>query len=178
MKRVLITGGSGFLGINLARHLLETGHEVVILDKEPFDYPEMDRVTIHLGDIRDEQILEVAMSGVDAVVHTAAALPLNSKQEIYSVEIDGTRNVLSAAKRAGISRFVHISSTAVYGVPDHHPLTEEDELIGVGPYGIAKIEAEKVAGDFRDSMTVSILRPKSFIGPERLGVFALLFDWA
>jgi nucleoside-diphosphate-sugar epimerase len=85
---------------------------------------------------------------------------------------------MEAAKRSNASRVVHISSTAVYGVPDHHPLSEEDKLIGVGPYGIAKIEAEKIAASFRSDLTVSILRPKSFIGPERLGVFALLYDWA
>jgi len=178
MKRILVTGGAGFLGINLTRHLLETGHEVVILDKDPFEYPEKNRVISHLGDIRDEEVLKVAMDGIDAVVHAAAALPLNSKREIYSVEIEGTRKVLTAAQIAGVSRFVHISSTAVYGIPDHHPISEEDVLIGVGPYGTAKIEAERVAASYRDTMTVSILRPKSFIGPERLGVFALLFDWA
>ena len=178
MKRVLITGGAGFLGINLTRHFLELGYQVVTLDKEAFDYPERGSVDVHTGDIRDDQALKVAMKGVDAVVHTAAALPLNSKQEIYSVEIDGTKKVIAAAKAAGVKRFVHISSTAVYGVPDHHPLTEQDALIGVGPYGIAKIEAERVAETARGKMVVSILRPKSFIGPERLGVFALLYDWA
>jgi nucleoside-diphosphate-sugar epimerase len=74
---------------------------------------------------------------------------------------------------------VHISSTAVYGIPDHHPLLEDDKLIGVGPYGIAKIEAEKACLEARaKGMCVPIIRPKSFVGPERLGVFALLYDWA
>jgi nucleoside-diphosphate-sugar epimerase len=74
---------------------------------------------------------------------------------------------------------VHISSTAVYGIPDHHPLREEDKLDGVGPYGIAKIEAENACLELRKSgMCVPILRPKSFVGPERLGVFALFYDWA
>jgi nucleoside-diphosphate-sugar epimerase len=74
---------------------------------------------------------------------------------------------------------IHISSTAVYGIPDHHPLYEDDELIGVGPYGEAKIAAEKICVDARKKgLTVSIIRPKSFVGPERLGVFALLYDWA
>jgi nucleoside-diphosphate-sugar epimerase len=72
-----------------------------------------------------------------------------------------------------------ISSTAVYGIPKHHPLLEDDPLVGVGAYGIAKIEAEKICLEYREKgLIVPILRPKSFIGPERLGVFALLFDWA
>ena len=76
-------------------------------------------------------------------------------------------------------RAVHISSTAVYGVPDHHPLLETDKLDGVGPYGQAKIDAENVCLEFRQQgMIVPIIRPKTFIGPERLGVFDILFDWS
>lgn len=72
-----------------------------------------------------------------------------------------------------------ISSTAVYGIPDHHPLLETDEMIGVGPYGRAKIEAEAECLKAREQgLCVPIIRPKSFIGPERLGVFAMLYDWA
>lgn len=151
---------------------------MTVIDRADFDYPERSQVNFVLGDIRNADALSAALSKVDAVVHTAAALPLHSKEEIYSVEIEGTRLVMEAAKRSNVARVVHISSTAVYGVPDHHPLSEDDKLIGVGPYGIAKIEAEKIAASFRSDMTVSILRPKSFIGPERLGVFALLYDWA
>lgn len=176
--RVMVTGGSGFLGINLIRYLLNRGVGVVSLDRTAFDYPEKDRVTIIEGDIRNPEAVFRSLEGVDAVVHAAAALPLYSKADIFSIDIDGTRNVIEQAKNRGITRFIHVSSTAVYGVPDHHPLAEGDELVGVGPYGNAKIEAEKVAEQFRADMRVSILRPKSFIGPERLGVFALLYDWA
>ncbi len=74
---------------------------------------------------------------------------------------------------------IHVSSTAVYGIPDHHPLLEDDRLDGVGPYGEAKVKAEQVCLEYRKKgMCVPILRPKSFVGPERLGVFALLYDWA
>ncbi len=179
-KTYLITGGAGFLGINLARYLLAKKHKVVSLDMAPFDYEDcMDKVKIVTGDIRDRAKVDEAMKGVDIVVHTAAALPLYTKEEIFTTDIDGTRNVIESAHAHKIKRFVHISSTAVYGIPDHHPLLEEDKLDGVGPYGIAKIEAEKVCEEYRDKgMTVCIIRPKSFIGPERLGVFALLYDWA
>ena len=112
-------------------------------------------------------------------MHTAAALPLYKPEDIYSTDIDGTRNLLEAAEENKIKRFIHISSTAVYGIPDHHPLLESDKLDGVGPYGKAKILAEEECLKFREKgMCVPILRPKSFIGPERLGVFDLLFDWA
>ena len=178
MPSVLITGGSGFLGINLVRHFLSLGWKVSSIDKEPFDYPELEKIQHVHADIRDQHSLKAAMQNVDFVVHTAAALPLNTAKEIFSVEVNGTQLVTQAAVDGGVKRFVHISSTAVYGVPDHHPLFETDELIGVGPYGNAKIQAEAIAEARRQDILVTILRPKSFIGPERLGVFALLFDWA
>jgi nucleoside-diphosphate-sugar epimerase len=180
-KKVLVTGGSGFLGINMIRLLLENGvSEIVSLDLEPFDYPEHDRIKTVKGDIRDKAVVQKCMEGVEWVIHTAAALPLYTKEEIMTTDVDGTRNLLEAAEMAGtVDRFVHVSSTAVYGIPDHHPLLEDDELDGVGPYGIAKIEAENVCFEYRDKgMCIPVIRPKSFIGPERLGVFALFYDWA
>jgi len=81
--------------------------------------------------------------------------------------------------QAQVSKVIHISSTAVYGIPDHHPLLESDDLDGVGPYGEAKVAAEEVCEAYRaQGLCIPILRPKSFIGPERLGVFALLYEWA
>jgi nucleoside-diphosphate-sugar epimerase len=179
-RHVLITGGAGFLGINLTRYLLERGVDVSSIDIAEFDYPDVkDRVQIFNGDIRDRSAVQLALSGVDAVVHTAAALPLYSAEEIYTTDVVGSRIVFEAAREAGIRRVVHISSTAVYGIPDHHPLAEDDRLDGVGPYGQAKIQAEMIALQERAKGTViPIIRPKSFIGPERLGVFALLYDWA
>lgn len=178
-QTVLITGGAGFLGINLTRYLLRLGYDVKVLDKEVFDYPEQDQISSTIGDIRNSSKVHAEMQGVDIVVHTAAALPLYSEEDILTTDIGGTYVVLAAAKAAGAKRVIHISSTAVYGIPDHHPLLETDRLDGVGPYGIAKIEAEQICQRFRNlGMIVPIIRPKSFIGPERLGVFALFYDWA
>jgi nucleoside-diphosphate-sugar epimerase len=175
----LITGGAGFLGINLVRYLLERGHKVVTLDFAEFDYPERDQITAIRGDIRDRATVNKAMQGVDIVVHTAAALPLYTPDDIYTTDVDGTRNVMQAAFDNKVKRAIHISSTAVYGIPDHHPLVEDDKLDGVGPYGKAKIMAEEVCFEFRKKgFCVPVIRPKSFIGPERLGVFALFYDWA
>lgn len=179
MSHFLITGGAGFLGINLVRLLLARGHRVTTLDIAEFDYPERDRINAILGDIRHRGDVDLAMREVDIVVHTAAALPLYSPEDIRTTDLDGTRTMLISAEQHKVQRFIHISSTAVYGIPDHHPLYEGDKLDGVGPYGEAKVEAEKICEGFRaKGMCVPILRPKSFIGPERLGIFALLYDWA
>lgn len=178
--KFLITGGSGFLGINLIRFLHLKGHSIVSLDLVKFDYPDMNNKITHVvGDIRDKSKVSELMRGIDTVVHTAAALPLYKPEEIFSTDVEGTKILLEAAKEHKVKRFIHISSTAVYGIPDHHPLKEDDKLDGVGPYGKAKILAEEECLKFRkEGMCVPILRPKSFIGPERLGVFDLLFDWA
>jgi nucleoside-diphosphate-sugar epimerase len=178
-SRWMITGGAGFLGINLVRRLHAEGVEATSLDIAPFDYPERDRVRCVTGDIRRREDVDRALQGADVVCHTAAALPLYKPADIYSTDLDGTRTVFEAARDAGVKRVIHISSTAVYGIPDHHPLLENDQLEGVGPYGEAKVAAEEVAASFRQyGMCVPIIRPKSFVGPERLGVFALFYDWA
>ncbi len=177
--KFFITGGAGFLGINLIRFLLKKGHKIVSYDIVPFNYPEKKQITTIIGDIRNKKLLEQSMQGCNIIIHCAAALPLYSRQDIFSTDVNGTHNVYSAAYKNKIKRAIFISSTAVYGIPDHHPLYETDQLIGVGPYGEAKILAEKEAMKFRKKgICVPIIRPKSFIGPERLGVFALLFDWA
>ncbi|MBN1230879.1 MAG: NAD(P)-dependent oxidoreductase [Anaerolineales bacterium] len=179
-KHFFITGGSGFLGINLIRYLLKKGHTITNLDLVEFDYPDCkDKITSIQGDIRNREDVIQAVQGADVVVHCAAALPLYSPEDIYSTDIDGSRIVMEEALIHKVDRVIHISSTAVYGIPDHHPLVEDDKLFGVGPYGESKVAAEAMCAGFRDKgMTVTIIRPKSFIGPERLGIFAMLYEWA
>jgi nucleoside-diphosphate-sugar epimerase len=178
--KIYITGISGFLSINLVRYLLERGYEDISgIDLVDFTYPERDKITFLQGDIRDPEAVKKSMQGADIVIHTAAALPLYTPEEIYSTDVEGTHILLQQALEYGVKRFIHISSTAVYGVPDHHPLYETDPVIGVGPYGEAKIKAEELCHQYRQKgLCVPILRPKSFVGPERLGVFAIFYDWA
>jgi len=179
-KSFLITGGAGFLGINLVRYLLARQQRVTVIDIAPFDYPDVNaQIRAVRGDIRSRDNVQTAMQGADIVVHAAAALPLYKPADIYSTDVQGTRMVLEEAARRKVERFIHVSSTAVYGIPDHHPLLENDEIKGVGPYGKAKVLAEVICEECRnDGMCLPILRPKSFIGPERLGVFAMLYEWA
>jgi nucleoside-diphosphate-sugar epimerase len=179
VARCLVTGGAGFLGINLVRYLLDRGYPVRSLDIAPFDHPEHERVEAVQGDIRDPDAVNRAIADASLVFHCAAALPLFRRKDIRSSIVDGTRIVLDAALKHAVERVIYVSSTAVYGIPDHHPVREDDALDGVGPYGKAKVEAEKCCLEFRRrGLCVPILRAKSFIGPERLGVFAILYDWA
>jgi nucleoside-diphosphate-sugar epimerase len=172
-----ISGGAGFLGLHLARRLLADGHGVRTLDVVPLDDPELERSVEELrGDVRDPDRVAELVAGADVVVHAAAALPIQaSRGSIRSVNVTGTENVLRAARDAGVGRVVFISSTAVYGVPEKHPIEEDDPLVGVGSYGESKIDAEALCRVA--AVETTIIRPKTFIGPERLGVFEILFDW-
>ena len=173
-----ISGGAGFLGLHLARRLAADRHDVRSLDLVPLDEPGVDVEELR-GDIRDEAACRELVDGARVLVHAAAALPIRgSRAEIRSVNVDGTLTLLAAAVEAGVKRVVFVSSTAVYGVPEKHPIEEDDPLEGVGHYGESKIAAEEVCRAFmRRGLECVILRPKTFIGPERLGVFEILFDW-
>jgi nucleoside-diphosphate-sugar epimerase len=178
--RWAISGGAGFLGLHLARKLVAEGYEVRTLDLAPLDDAELERSVEELrGDVRDPGAAARLVDGADVLVHAAAALPIQaSRESIRSVNVEGAAVTLAAALEAGVGRTVLISSTAVYGIPKHHPLREDAPLVGVGHYGESKIEAERVARRAgRRGLEVVILRPKTFIGPERLGVFEILFDW-
>ncbi len=181
-KRVLITGGAGYLGYHLAQNLQHRGVAFMALnDIAPFfegEYPE--GALLVTQDVRDADGMYrlIHDNKIDVIIHCAAALPLWSCQEIYSTNISGLRNTLEQARKCNVERFIFVSSTAVYGVPEKHPLTEEDPMIGVGPYGETKIEGEKICAEFRDEgMCVTVIRPKTFIGTARLGVFQILYDW-
>ncbi len=181
-RRILVTGGAGFLGYHLAQELPDLGAgSMVFNDIAPFfadEYPE-GSVLLQV-DVRDKEAMRklIRDEKINTIVHTAAALPLQKQSEIFSTNVGGLRTTLEIAEECGVERFVFISSTAVYGVPDKHPLDETDDLIGVGAYGESKIQGEKVCEEFRArGMSISIIRPKTFIGTARLGVFQILYDW-
>lgn len=175
----LVTGGAGFLGQATVRRLLAEGKNVRVLDcvERPtaFDGLPVEYVQ---GHIEDGPLVEAACEGVDGILHEAAALPIHrSRTLIFGTNVDGTRNVMEGAVAHGVPRVVFVSTTAVYGLHKVHPIHEEIPLIPVGYYGESKIAAEEVAASYRDRLHVSIIRPKTFLGTGRLGVFEILFDW-
>src|SRR5207249_5766407 len=159
-----ISGGAGFLGLHLARRLLAEGHEVRSLDVVPLDDAQLEGEIHELrGDIRNPESASSLVKGAGVLVHAAAALPIRgSAREIRSVNVEGTATLLGAALEAGVRRTLLVSSTAVYGVPETHPIDETAPLHGVGHYGRSKIEAEDVTRDYeRRGLEVVILRPKT-----------------
>jgi nucleoside-diphosphate-sugar epimerase len=172
-----ISGGAGFLGVHLSRELVARSHEVRSLDVVPLEDPGLEqRVAEVRGDMRDAAKARELLEGADVLVHAAAALPIRgSRSLIMAVNVEGTRTLLGAARSARVGRVVFISSTSVYGVPKVHPIPEDAPLVGVGAYGESKIAAERLVRE--SGVPWVILRPKTFIGPERLGVFEILFDW-
>ncbi|MET9935035.1 MULTISPECIES: NAD-dependent epimerase/dehydratase family protein [unclassified Streptomyces] len=170
---ITITGAAGMLGSRLAERLLAEGHEVRGVDLRPGPG------VVLTGDIRDRALMDRALDGADVLVHAAAALPSYPDEQIRSIIVGGTRNVFAAAAAAGTPRVVHISSTAVYGLPTVVPTPEEYPREPVDTYSRAKAAAEEIAERYRaEGMCVPILRPKTFVGPGRMGLFSMLFEWA
>ncbi len=153
--------------------------QLTLIDIATFDKKEYPgKYKLVIADVRDRKKMFAFAKGQDVIIHAAAALPLSKRNDIFSVNIDGTKNVLEAAIKAGVGRFIQVSSTAVYGVPKKHPIFEDDPLIGVGPYGESKIQAEKLClAAINKGHPVTIIRPKTFVSGGRLGVFEILFDW-
>jgi nucleoside-diphosphate-sugar epimerase len=174
----LVTGGSGFVGSNIARLLCERGEAVRVIDT--WRDPEMSlEVEFFHGDINDREVLSRAMSGVDYVHHNAALVPLAKAGDRFRiVNVEGTRTALDEARRAGVKLFSHMSSSAIFGSPDAMPITNATPREPVEIYGRAKLQAERLveqAGN--EGMRVTCIRPRTIVGAGRLGIFEILFDW-
>lgn len=178
--KILITGGSGVFGRALIAHLAHAGyHDLVSLDIAPLPRALTTKARDIRGDIRDPKAVRSALKGADIVIHSAAALPSYTPQDIHSIDVDGTLTLLEQARAGSVARFIHISTGAVYGIPERLPSIEGDARLAYDSYNTAKIKAELACEQHRDmGMPVTILRPKSFLGPGRLGLFGILFEWA
>lgn len=177
--RIFLTGGSGLIGSHVAGRLIQSGHDVVALQRPSSDtsFLEAHGCQIHVGDVRDSIEDHIPrMRGCHAVVHCAALIYGSmSWPEVRAVNVDGTRNVLQAAAEAGVSRAVHVSSVAVYGDPGDHideSAPMDRPLRPADLYARSKREAETVAMRFHGrGMALTILRPSAVYG-ERDRLFA------
>jgi len=174
----LVTGGSGYFGSLLVERLIESGHSVRVLDINDSD--QRDRIEMVRGDIRDRAVVREAVQGVDIVFHNVAQVPLAKDTTLLeTVNIDGTRNLLDACADARVSKIVHTSSSAIFGVPESNPVLPSTLPHPMEAYGEAKLRAEQLCHQaVRDSgLDITIVRPRTILGHGRLGIFGILFDW-
>lgn len=177
---IAVTGAAGMLGATVVQRLTDAGLAVTGVDlRAAPDGPDASGYRHLVGDIRDPAVLRAAFDGADAVVHCAAALPSYPPEQIRAIVVDGSRAVLDAARAARVPRLVYISSTAVYGLPTQVPTPEQHPYAPVDAYSTAKADAERLAVGYREhGLILPVLRPKTFLGPGRMGLFAMLFQWA
>lgn len=160
--RILVTGASGFIGGAIVRRLLKSGHSVkaLLLPQEPEQAA--GGAFIVRGDVTRPETLSGSMSDIDAVIHVAGSVGFQSWRNGIAINRKGTRNVVREAVRAGVRRFVHLSSVSVYGrVPDV-PLQEDSPLKKIrDPYGDTKIDAENILLDQarQGKLDLTIIRP-------------------
>src|SRR6185369_9756682 len=131
------------------------------------------------GDVRDPDAVRAACKGVEIVLHNIAQVPLAKDRELFdAVNVGGTANVLVAARDARVAKVVHTSSSAVFGIPEHNPVTEDSPCRPLEAYGRAKLRAELLCHDaVAAGLDVTIVRPRTVLGHGRLGVIALLFEF-
>jgi len=172
-RLALVTGGNGFVGAHVVRALLARGDRVRVLVRKGADRAALDGCDVEfaLGDLRDRESIERAVAGCEEVYHVAAdyRLWVPDPDAMYAANVDGTRNVIEAARRAGARRIVHTSTVGALGIPARGIGTEDtpvsiDDM--VGPYKRSKFMAERVAVDAaRDGAPVVIVNPSTPVGP-------------
>lgn len=182
-RQVLVTGADGFIGSHTAERVLAAGARVRAmclynsfgsrgwLDTLPDDV--VGAMDVRLGDIRDSGFVESVTDGVDIVLHLAAlvAIPYSyiAPRSFVETNVTGTLNVLEAAKRHGVARVVHTSTSEVYGTPESLPIRETHPLQGQSPYSASKIAADQLCEAYWRSFGVPIvvLRPFNTYGPRQ-----------
>ncbi len=170
MSKGLVTGCSGFLGSHLVEALAARGEEVRALVRSSSDKTHLESLGVELvyGDLNDLQSLKAAAQGADCIYHCAALAADWGSREIFHVaNVTGVRNLLDAALEAGVSKFVHVSTTDVYGHPDFP--ADETALFRMRGwhYGDTKIEGERLVWDYfrRHGLPVTVVRPVNIFGP-------------
>jgi nucleoside-diphosphate-sugar epimerase len=172
---ILITGATGFIGSNLARRCVESGHTVTALGQQNNDWEarraqELEKLgaRVIIGSVLDVPLVRSAAEGQAAVFHLAAAQHESDVDDSYyrDINVVGTRNLLEASVAAGVRQFVHGSTIGVYGAAHYGALTEDSPVKPENIYGITKLEGEQVAREYRDRLSLTIVRISETYGPE------------
>lgn len=176
-KRVLVTGGAGFIGSHLVDRLVDEGCRVVVLDdlssgslENIRDHLDSRRVQFIEGDVRGSEVVEEAVKDVDLVCHLAAlvSVPYSMREPLltHEVNVTGTLNLLIASMNRGVERFAYLSTCAVYGEPEHLPVDEAHPTNPISPYAASKLAAEHYCKAFQQAygLKTTILRPFNVYG--------------
>src|ERR687891_169861 len=182
-KRVLVTGGAGFISSNFIRYLLEaTPYEVVSLDALTYagnvenlaDVMSHERLSFVHGDIRDEKLVRDVVSQVDVIVNAAAESHVEKSiadgaSEFVTTNVEGTRVLLDATRKRPVERFILISSSEVYGTAQYTPMDEEHPLLPRSPYAATKAGADRLAFSYHVTyeLPIVIARPFNNFGPRQ-----------
>ena len=174
---ILVTGGLGYIGSYLCNKLSENNNNIIILDNFSNSLntiKEKEKIKIIEGDIRDKKIVDNMVDDIDTIIHTAAQISVLKSIEdpIYDSDnnINGTLNILEAARESEIERFIYISSAAVYGVPTYLPIDEEHITNPVSPYGLSKLTGERYSLLYHDlyGLPITCIRPFNIFGPGQM----------
>lgn len=186
MFNVLITGGAGFIGSNFVRHLFNTQPDVAIsvvdaltyagsLSNIPNEILGSDRFRFWHGDVRNAELMDRLVADADAVVHFAAethvARSIYDNYTFFDTDIIGTQRLSNAILKHGVERFIHISSSEVYGTLASDPMCEDHPLNPMSPYAAAKCGADRLVwsywSTYRQRFPAIILRPFNNYGPQQ-----------
>lgn len=174
---ILITGGSGYLGSLLVNKFYENNHQVFNLDILKGNNQKISNISVDLLDYKNLQEVFLQYK-FDIIIHNAAKVPISrSKKSYYENNVLGTKNLLNLYEEHSVKKFVYISSSAVYGVPNKVPITENDIRNPVESYGLSKKIAEDECMKLIGKKNITILRPRTILGEDRMGIFSILFTW-
>ena len=173
--KYLITGGSGYLGSYLATKLVNKGHSVFNIDINQSDN---ESIKNYYFNILNESELDnfFNKNAIDVVVHNASAVPI-TKDNFNNINIRSTKLILENFVKYKIKKLVYISTSAVYGTPNDFPITENSQRIPIEDYGRSKKISEDECLKKMSENNITIIRPRTIIGGNRMGIFSLLFDW-
>jgi nucleoside-diphosphate-sugar epimerase len=179
--KILVTGGTGFTGSHLVKRLLNKGNEVIVLDSQKgLFYNELAEkgAKIIISSVTDKKLVESIVTGCEVVYHLAAAFrKINLPKKVYwDINVEGTRNIIDAAFKNSVRKFVYCSTQGVHGDIKNPPGDESTPIAPVDYYQYTKYEGEKVVHEFIEKgMDATIIRPMAIYGPGDPGRFLLIY---
>ena len=183
MKKILVTGADGFIGSHLVEALVKKNYKVKALvyynsfnsfgwiDK--IDSKIKNKIEVISGDIRDINIIKSSLKNCQCVINLAALIGIPysyfSPKSYYDTNVEGTLNILQAAKDLKVKKIIHTSTSEVYGTPEYLPIDETHRINAQSPYAASKVSADQLALSFYQSFStpVSIIRPFNTFGPRQ-----------